>query len=45
MAEASGAIPGEQSALDAEILSTETVPATPDDPNYPIKAGTSRDTK
>lgn len=34
-----GPFPSSKPPLDAEILSTETVPASPADPNYPIKAG------
>lgn len=34
-----GPFPTSKPPLDAEILSTETIPATPRDPNYPIKAG------
>lgn len=34
-----GPFPAAKPPLDATILSTEVIPASPDDPNYPIKAG------
>ena len=34
-----GPFPTEKPLLDVDLLSTETVPASPDDPSYPIRAG------